>query len=351
MDHLRIADRFSHIHFCDDGQGEDLTRAVVVKPAGSRSSADSSLLRVSVASRQLERPASRCACQHAAGRAPERAAERARGHPPEGRKSRMPIEPPTGEQARFFHLLMRDANVQLEDFRSEPLLRRLPACLRVLGTASLAEAERIIRFDPDRRRMALDALLIGTSAFFRDRPVFDRLRPLLAGLLDRRDTISIWSAGCSDGMELASIAMFLDDFGALDRARLLGTDCRASAIRKARNGEYDARLTAIPADVQGRVTVRQSVVRLSQKLRGRMRFDRVDLLSADPAGPFDLILCRNVAIYLVPQAVERLWARLIQALSPGGYLVTGKAERIRAHSLTRVAPSIYRSSGGVFHEA
>jgi chemotaxis methyl-accepting protein methylase len=58
-------------------------------------------------------------------------------------------------------------------------------------------------------------------------------------------------------------------------------------------------------------------------------------------GTWDLILCRNLAIYLEPVAAEVLWMRLAEAIAPGGYLIVGKAEKPRVSSLRRVAPSIY----------
>jgi chemotaxis protein methyltransferase CheR len=65
----------------------------------------------------------------------------------------------------------------------------------------------------------------------------------------------------------------------------------------------------------------------------------------DGAGTRDLVLCRNLAIYLTPESAADLWERCLAQLRPGGLLVTGKAERPPAHirpALERVGPCIYR---------
>ena len=92
-----------------------------------------------------------------------------------------------------------------------------------------------------RRASAVSSLLIGVTEFFREPAVFDFLRtqvlPVLAGG-NRR--LRIWSAACSSGAELYSMAILLSETGLLERSYLLGTDCRGDAIERARLGLYDA---------------------------------------------------------------------------------------------------------------
>ena len=83
-------------------------------------------------------------------------------------------------------------------------------------------------------------------------------------------------------------------------------------------------------------------------LRLAARWRTADVLAGPVPGPWDLILCRNLAIYLQPDANARLWAGLESALRPGGFLVTGKAERPAGPAAARLraaGPCVYRKQG------
>ena len=78
-------------------------------------------------------------------------------------------------------------------------------------------------------------------------------------------------------------------------------------------------------------------------LRAATRWKQANLLHSPEPGPWDLILWRNMAIYLKPEVVGTIWQQLCDRLSPGGYLVTGKAEHPPAPlGLERVAKCVYR---------
>ncbi|HYG33675.1 MAG TPA: CheR family methyltransferase, partial [Clostridia bacterium] len=155
----------------------------------------------------------------------------------------------------------------------------------------------------------------------------------------------VYSAGCSDGQELYSIAMLLNDLGALAHSHLLGLDCRSEAIAHAKAGRVPmAELEQVPPELRTRYfQVDQSTACVSPELRERVCWQVGDLLeNCGPADSWDVILFRNVAIYLTPDH-ERLWKSLASQLRPGGVLVTGKAERPPSDlPLTRAFSCIYR---------
>jgi len=135
-------------------------------------------------------------------------------------------------------------------------------------------------------------------------------RDLLPGLLHDRAGLRVWSAGCSTGGELYQVGLLLRQCGALPGSRLLGSDLLAERIEAARQGPPGA--ATAPAD-----------------LRAAVRWERRDLVrDPAPAGLFDLVLCRNVAIYLVAAAQQVLHAKLAGALRRGGVLLLGHSERL-----------------------
>ena len=268
---------------------------------------------------------------------------------PEGLESPGINGPPddlTNDEQQFVRSLFEFAGLQVEDYRGETIKRRIPACLRAFRAETIQDLGSKIRRDPELLRKALNTLLIGVTSFFRDAPVFAYLaESALPELLSREVGPSIWSAGCSDGAELYSVAMLLAERGAIQRCSLLGTDCRAEAVARARDGEYDAAaVRTIPSDFLDRYMQFDGVHwRPHPFIRSVAQWRTSNLLQTTEPGERDIILCRNLSIYLQPSAAGRVWSRLAAALKPGGYLVLGKAERpYGAAGLRAVAPCIYR---------
>lgn len=261
------------------------------------------------------------------------------------RRVRAPSVLSAAEQT-FFGTVFASMNLSLPAYRPNTLLRRLPACLRSLRVFTVEEATRQIIAQPALARQVLDLVLLGVSSFCRDHAVFGRLRTtILPQLCREHRRVRIWSAACSEGQELYSIAALLEADGRLDQGELLGTDCRPTAIARAQLAEFPSEtLAELPADLAGVYfprTPRTSA--LHPRLRAAPRWRTSDLLTIDEPGPWHLILCRNLAIYLEPDAARALWKKIAAQLAPGGYLVVGKAEvPFGAFGLERVDACIYR---------
>jgi chemotaxis methyl-accepting protein methylase len=166
----------------------------------------------------------------------------------------------------------------------------------------------------------------------------------------RPGRLRVWSPGCSDGAELYSVAILLDELGLLDRCELLGTDCRADAVERARAGAYDAHaVRCVPPDLLARhftTDADRRTWRVSPRLRAAARWRTADVLNVCEPGVWDLVLCRNLAIYLQPEAAGELWRRLEAAVRPGGVLALGKAERPGSgRRFTPAGPCLFRRSG------
>jgi chemotaxis protein methyltransferase CheR len=200
------------------------------------------------------------------------------------------------------------------------------ACARdaVAGAGELAR--RLTRDDRARTRFRR-SVAISHGAFFRDPEQFQLLeRVLLPRLLEDGRRLPAWSAGCADGAELYTLGIVLERMGALDRALLLGSDLLDENIAIARAG----------------VCAEQHV---SPAVRARVRWERRDLVAdGPPAGRWRLVLCRNVAIYLAPEARRALYETLVTALAAGGVLMLGRSERLldaASLGLRPVAPHAY----------
>lgn len=222
------------------------------------------------------------------------------------------------------------SGLDLTSFRAEHLAERVRRGLARERAADVAELVRVLHRDEDAARRFRRSVAISVSGLFRDPAQFDLLeRELLPPLVATGRRLTVWSAGCADGSELASVGLVLERLGALDRAVLLGSDVLEENLELARLGRYGD--VAVPPTV-----------------RSRIRWERRDIVrDGPPAGRWRLILCRNVAIYLSAEAKRTLLARFADALAPGGVLLLGRSEWIvapKALGLERAGPHAYRKA-------
>lgn len=253
--------------------------------------------------------------------------------------------------AAFFRLACDRRGLDASRYRATVLRRRQGACLRALRAASLREAHGSLERDAGSADRVIEAVMIGVTAFFRDEPVFDALGPMLPGLARRRARLRVLSVGCSDGSEVYSVAILLAERGLLHKSTLWGLDCRNEAIAVASAGAYAAEAVGRldpalrarhfgPAPGAGR-----PAVRVNEALRAACRWRVGDAFTLEGPADVDLLLCRNLAIYLRHEASRELWARLGARLRPGGVLMVGKAERpAGVAGLVRVGPCLYQKT-------
>jgi chemotaxis protein methyltransferase CheR len=233
-------------------------------------------------------------------------------------------------------------------YRHRPLERRIGACLRALRVSSEVAAWERVESDRAAQAIALNTLLIGVSSFFRDAAVFDVVRTTVVDALKRLGRPPrVWSVGCSTGAELYSVAMILEQEGLLDGAKLLGTDCRANAISSARKGVFELDHVAnLDRATRDRYFERTHATwRIASSLRNHTRWQISDATRVRPLGMWDLVLCRNLVIYLHEPAGRALLRGIASALAPGGFLVVGRAERPPENrGLRAVGTCIYQNN-------
>jgi chemotaxis protein methyltransferase CheR len=219
------------------------------------------------------------------------------------------------------------SGLPLAAFRPEHVAERIERALAAEGVATTTDLAARLRRDAAARERFRRAVAVSHSGFFRDPEQFQALElRIVPRLLEHVERLRVWSAGCANGLELWSLGVVLNRLGALDGSHLLGSDLLEENLAVARAGVYD-------------------VVEIAPGLRGRPRWERRDLANdAAPPGRWDLILCRNVAIYLAPAAKSRVHRLLAGALAPGGVLMLGRSERLAdpaALGLRRIERHVY----------
>ena len=190
-------------------------------------------------------------------------------------------------------------------------------------------------------RRIVDAITTNETLFFRDTAPFDLLRhKIVPDLIDRRSKggaprIRIWSAACSTGQEIYSIAILLKELlGDPDRygVRLIGTDISDQAVARASRGWYNDMEVSrgLPDGLREKYFARLGGGwQIRDEIRGMATFKHMNLMGdLSPLGKFDIIFCRNVAIYFSEPDKVSLFRRIERVLEPNGYLVIGAMESL-----------------------
>lgn len=196
----------------------------------------------------------------------------------------------------------------------------------------------LLRNDPGELNLLATDLLINVTNFFRDPEVFDFLAEKIVPDLVARQApghpLRIWIAGCSTGEETYSLAMlFLEQIAAARqnvKLQVFASDVDPDAIGKAREGLYPEVIEAdvSPARLARFFSKEGRSYRVSPELRGTVVFTVQDLLADPPFSRLDLVSCRNLLIYLRPEAQAKVISLFHFALREGGILVLGNSETV-----------------------
>ncbi len=217
----------------------------------------------------------------------------------------------------------------------------LSSLLRERGIGTLDELITILVMgkEPNLSQQVVEALLNNETYFFRDRAPFDLLQryalPELAKRRAKSRRIRIWSAGCSTGQEVYSLAMLFaenpQDWQGWT-VDILGTDVSTACVDRARAGTYSQ------FEVQRGLGINQMIKwfeesgdgwRAVEPLRKPIRFQVHNLLELPPhPGGFDIVLCRNVMLYLSPDKRTLAFERLASAMAEDGWLMLGAGETV-----------------------
>jgi chemotaxis protein methyltransferase CheR len=264
-----------------------------------------------------------------------------------------PLAPVEFDQIR--QLAYRTFGLDLKAGKEELVSARLRKLVRGGGFGSFQEYYRSIVQDRTGQSLLalIDALATNHTSFLREPDHFEFLRDEVIPAMGTRDPIEVWSAACSTGEEVWTLAMVLHEAWPQRRVRITASDISNKALGFAQRAVYPVeRCRGLSAAWLSRYFAADgrppSSYQVAPALRAEAVFRRVNLI-ASYSWPraFPVIFCRNVMIYFDRQTQERVIAGLSQQLEPGGYLFVGHAESLTqvSHSLEYVKPAIYRKPG------
>jgi two-component system CheB/CheR fusion protein len=244
------------------------------------------------------------------------------------------------EFSQIIEVLREKTSHDFSVYKNGTLERRLVHRMSAARVDDRAAYLKLLRQKPGEAELLCKDLLIGVTQFFRGKTAFDFLsNEIIPGLVNHHPDgrpIRIWCPGCSTGEEPYSIAMlFLEAFEELKRpARLqiFASDINADAVLFARDGLYPKTIeTDVTGDRLARFFTREDHhYRASHELRDTVVFTIHDILADAPFSSIDFVCCRNLLIYLRPEAQHKILSYFHFALRNGGVLFLGASESVGA---------------------
>jgi chemotaxis protein methyltransferase CheR len=253
------------------------------------------------------------------------------------------------EEFKAVSKYIRDiTGIRLDQSKTYLIETRLGGLLKEYDCVSYDELQYKAKTDLTKslQRKIISRITTNETQFFRDTGPFELLQhKIVPDLIDLRTAgysdlfpvpIRIWSAACSTGQEIYSIAVVLKELLTdLKRynIRLLGTDISDEAIAKASYGKYNK--FEIERGLSNDKLTRYFTPtpdgnwRVKDEIRSMVTFKKINLMQPfSLPGKFDIIFCRNVLIYFTPEDKKKILDRLAEVMQPDGYLIIGATESL-----------------------
>jgi two-component system CheB/CheR fusion protein len=247
-----------------------------------------------------------------------------------------------GNLGRVFQLLRRSSGIDFSQYKLPTISRRIQRRIALHRLGGLADYATLLQQTPKEVESLQEDLLIHVTSFFREPESFEVLKAMvLPHLLAEHDgerAIRAWVPGCSTGEEAYSVAMvlleFLGDKSDSVSLQVFGTDVSERTVERARIGVYPEGISAeVAPDRLRRFFSRfDGGYRINKMVRELCVFARQDITRDPPFSKLDLIVCRNLLIYLGQQVQRKVIGVFHYALRPNGYLVLGRSETIGPHA-------------------
>lgn len=242
------------------------------------------------------------------------------------------------DKDHLLQFLLTEYELDLREYSEASVRRRITKIISELNLANGEELIDFLRSREDGKQLFIQSFTVNVTEMFRDPEFYKTLTESVFPKLAKLDHIRIWSAGCSTGEELMSLAILLEESGLLEKTSLLGTDINPDVLEVASRGEYKVRhiknyfkpylYAGGKFGLEKYFTTKGDHVIFNPNLLSNATFEQVNLLGTLPEGHFDLICCRNVLIYFTGELQGRVLHCLSQKLNKKGFLGLGSKETL-----------------------
>ncbi|MBU4317733.1 MAG: PAS domain-containing protein [Proteobacteria bacterium] len=235
-------------------------------------------------------------------------------------------------------LLRTQTGHDFSQYKKNTIYRRIERRMGIHQITKIATYVRFLQENPQEQNLLFKELLIGVTGFFRDPAAWEKIaQQALPGIMDERTeggTLRAWSAACSTGEEVYSLAITFKEV--LEKRKIPGnitlqiyaTDLDSDAVNKARQGLYPFNISAdVSAERLKRFFVKEDTgYRINKEIREMAIFAVQDVIMDPPFTKLDILCCRNLLIYLTPEMQKKLLPVFHYSLNPNGILFLGNSE-------------------------
>jgi chemotaxis protein methyltransferase CheR len=261
-------------------------------------------------------------------------------------------EPDTGEPSKFDVFssdLVSETGIDLSAYKKGHVKRRIDGLMARLKIPTYDEYIAVLAKDDTKRRQLVDHLSINVTEFFRDAERWEYIQNvILSPILRKQKGLFIWSAGCSIGAEPYSMSIILEEIDPYPDGRhnILATDIDQAALKKASEASYsvDALKNVSPVRLLNHFSKAGDRWVVKPSIKNKVRFMIHDLIGDPYPIGVNLVVCRNVVIYLTGEVKDRVYKQIHSALRPGGILFVGSSEIVtgwKALGFELLSPFIY----------
>ncbi|ACM22127.1 protein glutamate methylesterase CheB and methyltransferase CheR [Geotalea daltonii FRC-32] len=254
-------------------------------------------------------------------------------------KPERPLEEKDQSALEKVLILLRDrTGHDFSMYKKNTVYRRIERRMGIHQIDRIAAYVRYLQENSQEVELLFKELLIGVTSFFRDPAAWEQLQGVaLPAILAGRPAgcvLRAWSAGCSTGEEAYSLAIvFKEVMGPVTPAgkftlQIFATDLDPDAIDKARQGLYPANIAAdiSPERLHRFFIKEENGYRVGKEIREMVTFATQNVIMDPPFTKLDILICRNLLIYLTPELQKKLMPLFHYSLNPGGVLFLGSAE-------------------------
>jgi two-component system CheB/CheR fusion protein len=254
------------------------------------------------------------------------------------RKDAEPPKQVTDQLKSIFRIVNSRTGQDFSSYKVSTIVRRIERRMAVNDIIDIEDYIKFLKEKPEESKALFKEFLIGVTSFFRDPEAFEVLeRHVIPRLFEDRDPnepLRVWMAGCATGEEAYSVAMLIREYcreHRLDiKAQIFASDIDGEAIDFGRNGLYPDSIGADVTPERLRVFFKKSdsTYQVVKPLREMIVFAQHNIIKDPPFSRLDLLVCRNLLIYLNPDLQKRLLPLFAQSIKPDGFLFLGSSETV-----------------------
>ncbi len=238
----------------------------------------------------------------------------------------------------LLNFLLKEKGLDFREYSEASVRRRIAKILSELRISNVESYIDHLREEEDALNEFIEKFTVNVTEMFRDPFFYNTLVKAAFPILRQKEKIKIWSAGCSTGEEVLSLAIVLLENGMLEKTEILGTDLSDSVLEIAKKKTYKLRhlegFSKAYMDSGGKASLAEYYSKngeygtFEDDLYKNIKFEKHNLVNGGIFSGYDLIICRNVLIYFNANLQHKVISNFNRALNPRGFLALGSKESV-----------------------